>query len=199
MSCVRLSELGVEEKKSKVIRSVIAVRYLHQGAEITDIFFVLRLRLEGVWANLVSFLWELWGCSTQKLIICTDDLAVGGLWGSKRNPVDLLTFYQTLIRFWVQVQTRGLSADCMVLSGFLPQSKHTDPVGWETFAVWEQFKSNCAMFALKKADNVASSGLDGQWRIIEFFIVTATPGKHPHLCRGTSEPDLSKLLEVVAV
>lgn len=52
------------------------------------------------------------------------------------------------------------------------------------------------MFAMKKAKIEASSGLDGQRRFIEFFIVTATPEKHPYLCRGTSEPDLCHPLMV---
>lgn len=79
MSCVRVSEVGAEEKKKftrKVIRSRRTVWKLHRGAEIKDIFMyryiylyinVYRLRLEGIWANLAPSLWEWWGCSTQKV------------------------------------------------------------------------------------------------------------------------------------
>lgn len=68
---------GREKKFTrKAIRSRRTVWKLHRGAEIKDIFmyryiyfyiYVYGLRLEGIWANLAPSLWELWGCSTQKV------------------------------------------------------------------------------------------------------------------------------------
>lgn len=85
----------------------------------------------------------------------------------------------------------GPSAVCMLVSGFLPQSEHTNSVCGE-----KRLQSESSLRAIvqclhrKKANNVASSGLDGQRRFIEFFIVTASRGKRPHLCRGTKHPPM---------
>lgn len=162
MSCVRLSEVGAEEKKlmHKVIRSVIAVWYLHQGAEITGCSFVLLgLRISG----LIWFLFSENCGGVPRRSRLSGQIIL--LWEFCEDPNLILLICSLFTKHWYFSGFRfRLSAVRMVVSGFLPQSEHTDSVGWEAFAVWEQLKSNCAMFALEKANNVASSGLDDQRR-----------------------------------